>query len=39
MESAHIVWKEREVRRETYYNSGQVITWMPLPEPPKRRRR
>lgn len=22
MADAHIVWKEREVRRETYYNSG-----------------
>lgn len=24
MESAHIVWKEREVREETYYNSGHL---------------
>lgn len=24
MADAHIVWKEREVREETYYNSGHL---------------
>lgn len=24
MTDAHIVWKEREVRHETYYNSGHL---------------
>lgn len=24
MADAHIIWKEREVRRKTYYNSGHL---------------
>lgn len=30
MADAHIIWKEREVREETYYNSGHLWEGEPV---------
>lgn len=30
MADAHIIWKEREVRLETYYNSGHLWKGVPF---------